>query len=278
MRPQASPRTFFSFIGDHLPAMPPIFSLVRTILYLTVLLWTIICLAVAAHFQRVLMPSDLTRFVPFAIFVCTASLIIFVTLLAFGLRKDRNPISTKIELGCLGLAGTLWLALGTFLSTSESQAAEVECSTSELDTEPLDTGFSTDAYHAQYRVIEAFSLFNVILIWGFLLFLLCLALRQHLEGKQEAWSYPVTTYPWFNTGGKRKLSKLPAPVTARTGRSHSRSRPYEERGRPSYTEKSRGRGQSQTRHKRERTHNAYMTTEQGLPVFDKYRRNASPRR
>lgn len=29
--------------------------------------------------------------------------------LAFGLWKERNPISTRVELGCLGLAGTLWL-------------------------------------------------------------------------------------------------------------------------------------------------------------------------
>ena len=29
--------------------------------------------------------------------------------LGFGFWRDRNPISTRIELGCLGLAGVLWL-------------------------------------------------------------------------------------------------------------------------------------------------------------------------
>jgi len=281
--PPLLPRSFFSVAWVHLPTMPPLFSMVRMLIYSTVLLWTIICLAVAINLQRILSASDLTRFVPFSIFVCSASLLIFVALLAFGLRKDQNPISTKIELGCLGLAGTLWLALGVFLATSESQTAEVECFASEFDTEPLETGFSTGAYHAQYRVIEAFSIFNVILIWGFAMFLLCLVLRQHFEGKREAWNYPVTTYPWFSTSAKPKSSKLPAPVTTRTGRSHSRSRLTDERGRTTYTEKPPRRGQYHAyhaKHHRERTRdiNPYRTPEFAMPVHDKYRRNASPRR
>jgi len=271
------PRPFFSFI--HLPTMPPLFSIVRTGIYLTVVLWTAICLAIAVHFHGLLATSDLTRFVPFAIFVCTASFVIFLALLGFGLRKDRNPITTKIELGCLGLAGTLWLALGAFLINSESQSADVECFASEHDIEPLDIGFSTGTYQAQYRVLTAFSLFNVILILGFASVLLWLVLRQHFEGKQEAWSYPVTTYPWFKTSSKPKwTSKLPAPVTAQAGQSRYRSRHQTERGRTGYTEKPLGRGQTRTNHRRERTRNPYKTPDLALPVHDKYRRNASPRR
>lgn len=63
-----------------------------------VLVWTIICLAIAVHFQHLLVSSDLSkclhhasvarsltsspaaRFVPFAIFVCCASLLIIVAL------------------------------------------------------------------------------------------------------------------------------------------------------------------------------------------------------
>jgi len=273
-------RTFLPVPWVHFPTMPPLFSLVRTALYLTVLFWSIICLAVAVNLHRILSASELTRFIPFAIFVCSVSLVIFITLLVFGLRKDRNPISTKIELGCLGLAGMLWLALGAFLATSESQAAEVECFASEFDTEPLENGFSTGTYRAQYRVIEAFSLFNAILIWGFAFFLLCLVLRQQLHGKGEAWGYPVTTYPWFSSASKPKPSRLPTPVTARTGRSHTRSRPTDERGRATYTEKPPRRGQARPKHYRERTRdiNPYRNPEYALPVHDKYRRNASPRR
>ena len=66
-----------------------------------VLLWTIVCLAIAAHFQSILLASDLSectpsqlggkegascadapaaRFVPFAIFVCAASMLIIIAL------------------------------------------------------------------------------------------------------------------------------------------------------------------------------------------------------
>lgn len=81
--------------------------------------------------------------------------------LAFGLWKERNPISTRVELGCLGLAGTLWLgvclpsshrisfpvhsswrlsiALGAFVASSDSEMADVECfSSSDADAEPID--------------------------------------------------------------------------------------------------------------------------------------------
>lgn len=51
----------------------------------------------------------LARFVPFAIFVCSVSVLIILALLGFGFWRERNPISTRVELGCLGLAGVLWL-------------------------------------------------------------------------------------------------------------------------------------------------------------------------
>lgn len=73
-------------------------------------------------------------------------------------------------------------ALGAFLVSSESEAADVECFSSDASSEPVDmpgctcSGFTqsralandnstvnTETYHAQYRVIDAFSFFNVIL-------------------------------------------------------------------------------------------------------------------
>ncbi|KAG6335642.1 hypothetical protein ID866_3458 [Astraeus odoratus] len=129
-----------------------------------VLLWTVICLAIAGHFLSLLVINDLTRFVPFAIFVCSASMLILLVLLVCGVLRTGNPISTRTELACLGLLGTFWLALGAFLASSDSDDAEVECFSSADETTLVNVaGFSTDTYHAQYRVLEAFSLFNVIL-------------------------------------------------------------------------------------------------------------------
>ena len=96
------------------------------------------------------------RFVPFAIFVSSASLLIILTLFvilplylstclhlsAFNcyrlistLFKQRSPISTRIELACLGLLAVLWLALGSFLAASASAEADVECFSSDSSLE-----------------------------------------------------------------------------------------------------------------------------------------------
>jgi len=109
----------------------------------------------AGHFQSVLAASDLSgqhllcrlylfslipvyillaRFVPFAIFVCAASLLIIICLcvdctcwlfvnliyfcsLAFSFFfRERNPITTKFELIFLGMIGLLWLSEFPLLS------------------------------------------------------------------------------------------------------------------------------------------------------------------
>ncbi|KAI0347559.1 hypothetical protein BDW22DRAFT_1321334 [Trametopsis cervina] len=194
--------------------MPSVFNIIRLSVYAAVLVWTIICLAIAGHFQSILVSSDLTRFVPFAIFVCSASMLLFLALLGFGFWRDRNPISTRVELGCLGLTGILWLALGAFLGSSDSGDSDVECFSSADSQEPMVMpGFNTETFHAQYRVLEAFSVFNILLIWGFLLMLLTLALRQHRWGNRAIWLESVTAFPWF-AGRDAQTGKLPAALPA----------------------------------------------------------------
>ncbi|PCH41207.1 hypothetical protein WOLCODRAFT_89104 [Wolfiporia cocos MD-104 SS10] len=151
-----------------------------------------------------------------------ASLLIILALLGFGFWKERNPISTRVELGCLGLVGVLWLALAAFVASSDSEDADVECFSSSDSSEVVDVpGFNTEIYQAQYRVLEAFSFFNVILIWLFFFFLLILALRHHQPSKRMVWLTSVTAYSWFNGSGKGG-KQLPAPVTQR---SRSQSKP-----------------------------------------------------
>ncbi|KAG9219375.1 hypothetical protein CCMSSC00406_0001785 [Pleurotus cornucopiae] len=179
-----------------------LFNTLRSCIYGAVLLFTIICLAMAGHFQQILASSDLTRFVPFAIFVCTASLIIVLCLLGFSFMfKERNPISTRIELACLGLAGTLWLVLGVYLTTSESQDADVECFASESDVVPMDesiAAFQTDQYQAMYRVLMTFALLNAILLLFSFFTLLALAVMRHRSGDEHMWlqwAQPRTEVP-----------------------------------------------------------------------------------
>jgi len=185
--------------------MPSLFNLIRTWIYGAVILFTVICLAMAGHFEQVLAASDLTRFVPFAIFVCSASLFIILVLFGFSFfLRERNPISTRIELACLGLAGTFWLVLGVYLATSQSQSADVECFASPSSTQPLDASaasFHTDQYHAMYRVLTSFSLMNAALVLLFCLTLLFLAVRRHSKGDEHMWHGPVTSCAWFNSYG-----------------------------------------------------------------------------
>jgi hypothetical protein len=189
--------------------MPILFNTIRASIYGSVLLFTAICLAMAGHFQSVLAASDLTRFVPFAIFVCSASLFIFVVLLSFSyFLRERNPISTRIELASLGLAGMFWLILGVYLTTSDAQTADVECFTATDLQVPLDeqiANFHTDQYQAMYRVLNAFSLLNALLVILSCSILLILALRRHWRGDEHMWHGPVTSCAWFNNYENAKL-------------------------------------------------------------------------
>lgn len=221
--------------------MPSLFNIIRTSVYGTVLLFTLICLAMAGHFQHVLVASDLTRFVPFAIFVCTASLFIFIILLGFSFFfRERNPISTRIELACLALAGIFWLVLGVYLTTSESQSADVECFSSESSTQPLDdstASFHTDQYQAMYRVLMSFSLMNAALVLIFCLGLLFLAIRRHNKGDEHMWHGPVTSCAWFNdygNGVKRGNSGTSSilPIADVSGATSGGRKGYSERRSP----------------------------------------------
>ena len=74
-------------------------------------------------------------------------------------------------------------------------------------------------------------------VFGFLILLLVLALRQHRQGTKHVWVLPVTMISWFGRSG-RNVPKLPPPVTHRS-RSQSR--------RPAMTEKEKPRARSQSR-------------------------------
>lgn len=201
--------------------MPVLFNTIRAAVYATVLVFTVICLGMAGHFNSVLARSDLTQFVPFAIFVCTASLFIFMVLILFSLfLRERNPISTRIELAMLGLAGLFWLILGVYLTTSESQDADVECFTpdNQFVLDPESASFQTDQFQAMYRVLMSFALMNAALIIASALILLFLAYRKHRNGDKHVWHVPVTSNAWFsNYNNKGETTYTEKPQRRRTG-------------------------------------------------------------
>ncbi|KAJ3908472.1 hypothetical protein F5879DRAFT_937190 [Lentinula edodes] len=205
--------------------MPSLFNSLRGGIYVAAILFTVICLAMAGHFEAVLASSDLSeslililsfrfllaivaRFVPFALFVGSASLLIILLLLGFSfLFRERNPISTRLELASLALAGIFWLALGIYLASSDSQSADVECFASATSTQVLDdssASFHTEQYQAMYRVLNAFSLINATLLLIFAFGLFLLALRRHRKGDEHMWYGPVTSCAWFNEYSKRR--------------------------------------------------------------------------
>jgi len=203
-----------------LPRMHLVFNVLRTFAFVIVLAWALIVLAIAVHFQIVLVSSELTRFVPLALFAASFTILVIGILLVLSNLRKINPVSTRVELCCLAVIGTVWLALGLLTATSSSQDADVECF-SDTDESLEITSFTTDTFHAQYRVLEAFSLFNAILTWSYFLTLLVLALRHHHLGWKRVWSTPATSSPFYDTQRRpshkpsHRSGSLPAPVTAR---------------------------------------------------------------
>jgi len=193
---------------SHTRKMSTLFNTIRASIYGSVVLFTVICLAMAGRFQSVLAVSDLTHFVPFAIFVCSASMFIIIILLVFGFfLRDRNPISTRVELASLCLAGIFWLVLGVYLTTSDAQTADVECFSTDgsqtLLTDQM-SDFHTDQYQAMYRVLMTFALINAFLVLVSFLALLCLAIRKYRKGDDQMWYAPVTSCAWFHNYGHMK--------------------------------------------------------------------------
>jgi hypothetical protein len=66
--------------GANRTSFPAVFNIVRFSIYAAVLCWAIICLAIAVHFNGLLQSNDLTAFIPLAIFVSIATVLIFVVL------------------------------------------------------------------------------------------------------------------------------------------------------------------------------------------------------
>ncbi|KAG6821269.1 hypothetical protein H0H93_002379 [Arthromyces matolae] len=231
-----------------------VFNIVRASIYGIVLLFTVICLAMAGHFQHVLAASDLSE--SKSTFNNCPVLNVPLQLVFLGLAfllKERNPINTRTELACLGLVGIFWLGkhasvrniilllsskysvLGLFLVTSDSQSADVECYSSATSTQPLAdsaASFHTEQYHAMYRVLMTFSLMNAVLVLLFCLGLLVLALRKHRSGETHMWYGPVTSCAWFNRydsgavkrGNSKSSSILPLATSGAATSSGSRKR------------------------------------------------------
>jgi len=113
-------------------------------------------------------------------------------------------------LGLVGLLGILWLVLGIY--TAFEPDTEVDCDFDGDDVWEESAEFSTDMYHAQYRTLEAFSVFNAILLIAYFFLLLLLSVREQVQSKTHVWISEVVHYPWFGIGAS---DGLPAPATSK---------------------------------------------------------------
>ncbi|KZT39608.1 hypothetical protein SISSUDRAFT_1045284 [Sistotremastrum suecicum HHB10207 ss-3] len=192
------------------------FAVFRICLYVVVMLWSLITLAIAAHFLSILQLDDLTRFIPYSLFTASASTLgmIILPICLFFLRSD--PVSAKTEIFTTGLVGFFWLGLAALTSTSASQDADVECFADDDDTAPVEGGFATDTFHAQYRVIKAASILNATFLLGFCIVLTFFAIRHHQRTKE--WVSSVSAKPAFAQRKKYQTAFTavpPRPTTTR---------------------------------------------------------------
>ncbi|KAG8896837.1 hypothetical protein FRB99_008615 [Tulasnella sp. 403] len=205
------------------------FNIARLVVFSAVIVWTLIVLGIAAHLDHMLVANDLTRYIPLGIFVAVATLLIVPSLIIFGFPKRPFLIQqVRLELAFVGLLGLLWFILGIVAATGPD--TEVECDFDDDGQFEESDEFSTDTYHAQFHTLEAFSIFNAILLLGWFFFLLLLTLRHHRAGHTVVWRSGVTTYPWFgsapNAGGKQMGQALPAPVTAKVMAAPSKGKDF----------------------------------------------------
>ncbi|GJJ07461.1 hypothetical protein Clacol_001663 [Clathrus columnatus] len=244
-------------VGAALPRMHLVFNAFRAITFVAILTWSLIVLAIAVHFQILLVSSDLTRFIPLSLFTSAFTIFVILSLLVLSTLRKINPVSTRSELLLVGLAATFWLALGLLTAISPSQNADVECFDDDGSLEV--TSFNTDTFHAQYRVIEAFSLFNAILTWGYFLILLFLALRHHHLGWKAVWYTPATTSPLHRRPSQKptRSGSLPAPVTARGAITE---KPHRERSRHHSSSPRHGNGDRYTTTPRRHHHSSRRDT------------------
>lgn len=194
--------------------MRNVFNFARFCVYLAIIAWTVVVLAIAAHFEQMLVASDLTRFVPLAIFISVITLLVIGALLMAPHVLRHNYVTTKIEVALLALLAVFWITLGAY--TAAVEIGEVECFADEDETEPIEVqGFTTEEYQAQYRALEGFSIINAFLLLGFTLFVLLLSWLQTQKGL-SAWSTPMPLFPWLSRRhGRHNSTKLPAPVTSK---------------------------------------------------------------
>jgi len=200
--------------------MLSVFNIIRTSIYSAVIVWTLIVLGMAAHLDSILVSNEMTRFIPLAIFVSVLTFLIIPSLLAFGFIKRPFLVQqVRIEMAFVGVLGLLWFIVGLYTATEPE--AEVECEfDNDGDYAPSDE-FTTETFYAQYHTLEAFAIFNAILLLLVFFALLLLSLRQHRMGQSQVWTSAVTTYPWFGGSSSnpqvppKHYGGLPPPVTAK---------------------------------------------------------------
>ncbi|KAG8718895.1 hypothetical protein FRC08_004114 [Ceratobasidium sp. 394] len=203
---------------------------IRIGIFAFAMLWTLIVFALLIHFQQLVIPSELTSFIPFGMIVSIMTFGILGTLIWMGrARKAYVASQVRSELLFVGLLGFMWFALGLYTSTGTLADIEVEC-TDDGAGEEWDPA---QDLLAQYRTVKALAFFNGVLLLGFCIFLLALCIRHHFAGRRQVWTARVPTFPWFvfdpvKRGQSQekeepdRYTSLPPPVTTSPRRAATR--------------------------------------------------------
>jgi len=210
--------------------MLPIFRAIRFSIFFTVMAWSLIVLGLAAFFDHLIISSDETRYVPYAIFVAVITLVTIPTLLIAGsLRRYMLLSQVRMELLFTGVLGLFWFILG--VTTGPAEDVEITCDFDGTGDFVETDEYSTETYQEQLRVLRAFAIFNALLLLGYFLFLLFLAFRQHHMGRRIVWTSTAATYPWFGAPivppkeFDVSQESLPIPATAKWSPGKTKSSP-----------------------------------------------------
>ncbi|KAF8306465.1 hypothetical protein DL93DRAFT_2088583 [Clavulina sp. PMI_390] len=192
--------------------MARIFNVVRASIFIAAFIFALVVLSLAAYLDSILVASSLTTFVDVALIVSLITILCTAAILFFGSREREWRITqTRWEVILTGMMGVLWLILALYLSLLP--LPEVECSG--------DSSYTTDDFHAQYHVIQALAVLELILLCGWAIFLFTLAMRHHLAGRKQVWNARVNEAVWFQPrksakdSSQERFTRLPPPISAR---------------------------------------------------------------
>jgi len=190
-----------------------VLSLVRMVTFATVMLFSLIVLALSADYISLLPVSTYSRFAALAIFTALTTLSTVTPMLVIDMLRQGSFLSyIVVEIAWLSILWVFWLSTGSDAASVDSLYISIDPKESSCTGY---TGFAAQMCH-EIKAIMAFSFLSWILLMAYTITLLVLAIRAHQRGN-SAWTTSVRDgvlfYPSKTAmGGAAQVQAVPVTI------------------------------------------------------------------